>query len=277
MRRKCLLLKLKHPIPNPMHIATWNVNSVKSRITHLVQYIRDYAPDVLLLQELKCQTEDFPYMEIEELGYNVAAHGQKSYNGVAILSKYPIEDVITLLPGDANDDQARYIEAVISTSGKALRVASIYVPNGQSPDSEKFPYKLRFFERLHAHIRTLLRHEEILVLGGDYNVAPEAIDVFDPKSLNGTTCFHPEERARFRSLLHLGLTDAYRATNDNTQHFSWWDYRGSGWEHNKGMRIDHLLLSPGAADLLQSSDIMDITRGWEKPSDHAPVVCEIKI
>lgn len=260
-----------------LNIATWNVNSVKSRLPHLVKYLTEYKPDVVLLQELKCVTDAFPYMEIEDLGYNVAAHGQKTYNGVAILSKYPIDDVTTTLPGDESDEQARYIEAVISLNNKAIRVASVYVPNGQAPNSDKFAYKMKFFDRLYDHINKLLTYEEAFIIGGDYNVAPTAIDVYDPKSLEGTVCFHPDEREKLRKILYLGLTDAFRAANDNTQQFSWWDYRGSGWQYNKGMRIDHLLLSPQAADLLQTSEVISDVRGWEKASDHAPVACNLSL
>lgn len=259
-------------------IATWNVNSVKSRLSHLVEYLRsDEAPDVLLLQELKCMTEAFPYMEVEDTGYNVAVHGQKTYNGVAIISKHPIEDVIKKLPGDDSDQQARYIEAVISLDNSAIRVASIYVPNGQSPDSDKFQYKMKFFDRLYAHTQELLKYDEALVLGGDYNVAPSPIDVYDAKALDGTTCFHIDERNKFRSLIGLGLTDAYRAVNDNKQQFSWWDYRGGSWQNNKGMRIDHLLLSPEAADLMTMSNVFTELRNKEKPSDHTPVWCELNV
>ena len=257
-------------------IATWNVNSVKSRLSHLVDYLRsDDAPDVLLLQELKCMTEAFPYMEVEDTGYNVAVHGQKTYNGVAIISKYPIEDVLKGLPGDDLDEQARYIEAVISLDNSAIRVASIYVPNGQSPDSDKFQYKMKFFDRLYNHTQNLLKHDEALILGGDYNVAPSPIDVFDPSRLEGTVCFHADERKKLRALTGLGLTDAYRAVNDNKQQFSWWDYRGGSWQNNKGMRIDHLLLSPEAADLMTDSDVFTPLRDKEKPSDHTPVWCQL--
>lgn len=259
-----------------IRIATWNVNSVKSRLAHLLDYLKsDEAPDILLLQELKCMTEAFPYMEVEDAGYNVAVHGQKTYNGVAILSKYPIDEVVKGLPGDDEDDQARYIEAVISLDDKAIRVASIYVPNGQSPDSDKFQYKMKFFDRLYKHAQTLLEYDEILILGGDYNVAPSPIDVYDHEALNGTTCYHIDERKKFRSLLGLGLTDAYRVANDNTQQFSWWDYRGGSWQQNKGMRIDHLLLSPEASDAMKSAGVTLEPRKKEKPSDHTPVWCEV--
>lgn len=261
-----------------LRIATWNVNSVKSRIGHLLDVLRaDNAPDILLLQELKCQDDAFPYMEIEDAGYNVAVHGQKTYNGVAVLSKFPIDETTKGLPGNNEDLESRYIECVISLPQTAIRVASVYVPNGQEPYSEKFKYKMAFFERLYAHAEKLLEYNEMLVIGGDYNVAPTNIDVFDPKSLEGTTCFHPEERKRYRALLGLGFTDAYRAINPQTQGFSWWDYRAGSWQHNKGMRIDHLLLSPQAADVTFASDIDLIPRDKEKPSDHTPAWCELKI
>ncbi len=267
-------------------IATWNVNSVKSRISHLLEVLRsEDAPDIILLQELKCQDDAFPYMEIEDAGYNVAVHGQKSYNGVAVLSKFPIDEVAKGFKSStsptAHDPlflaDSRYIECVISLPKTAIRVASVYVPNGQEPYSEKFQYKMEFFERLYDHMQNLLQYDEMVVIGGDYNVAPAPIDVFDPKGLEGTTCFHPEERKRFRALLGLGYTDIYRTINPNAHGFSWWDYRAGSWQHNKGMRIDHLLLSPQAADKAIASDIDLIPRDKDKPSDHTPVWCELKI
>jgi exodeoxyribonuclease-3 len=258
-----------------MKIATWNVNSVRARLPHVQDWLKEAAPDVLLLQELKCVTEAFPYMEIEDLGYNVAAHGQKTYNGVAILSKHPIEDVITTLPGDETDEEARYIEAVIDGGDKVVRVASIYLPNGGEPDGPRFPYKLKFIERLREHAKELLTYDEMLILGGDYNVAPDPIDVHDPQKLDGTTCYHPDERERFRGIMHLGFTDVWRAKHPHAQHFSWWDYRGGGYQNNTGMRIDHLLASPEAADRITNAEIDEAPRGKEKASDHAPVWCEI--
>ncbi len=256
-------------------IATWNVNSIKSRLEHLSGWLRDGAPDILLLQETKVIDDAFPHMEIEELGYNLAIHGQKTYNGVAILSKYPIDEVITGLPGDEADEQARYIEAVISLDNGALRVASIYVPNGQSVGSDKFAYKMRFFERLHAHAKTLLSYDETLVLGGDYNVAPAPIDVYDAEKLEGSVCYHPDERAKLRALLHLGLYDAYRVTHPTERQFSWWDYRGGAYQRGHGLRIDHLLLNAQATDRLHSAQIEESLRQKDKPSDHAPVICEL--
>ncbi len=244
-----------------MRIVTWNVNSIKARLPHLLAFLAAKSPDIVLLQETKCIDDNFPRMELEELGYNLAFHGEKSYNGVAILSKYPLEDVQRGLSGADDDTQARYIEAVVSlppnsgNSGQALRVASVYVPNGQSPDSEKFPYKLRFLERLKAHAELLLTYEEMLVIGGDYNVAPYPIDIYDPIRLDGTTCYHPEERTRLRALLHMGLFDAYRLLHPEGGHYSFWDYRAGALANNLGYRIDYHLLSPQAADRIRACTI----------------------
>lgn len=254
-----------------MKITTWNVNSVRPRLTHLIAFLQEEQPDVLCLQELKCERDKFPFMEIEELGYQCAVHGQKTYNGVAILSKYQLDDIVTTFDGDPNTEQSRYIEAVVNLPHGAVRVASIYVPNGQAPDSDKFTYKLAFLDALHAHIQTILRYREVLVLGGDYNIAPEAIDVYDPKSWDGQVCFHPEERKRFRELTNLGLYDAWRTKHPHETAYSWWDYRGDAFRFDKGLRIDHLLLSPEAIDKMSDAIIHRTTRDQEKPSDHAPV------
>lgn len=260
-------------------IATWNVNSVKSRLSHLLEYLKsEHAPDVLLLQEIKCVDDAFPYMEVEDCGYNVAVHGQKTYNGVAILSKYPLEDVIKGLPGNTEDDQARYIEALVLANEQVIRVASVYVPNGQSPDSDKFQYKMRFLNNLREHAKQLLSYEEKLVIGGDYNISPNAeMDTYDPKHLEGTVCCHPDERKQFRALLGLGLFDAFRMQHADIQKFSWWDYRAGAWQHNKGLRIDHLLLSPQAVDSQHDCDIEMEPRSKQKPSDHTPVWVKLAI
>jgi exodeoxyribonuclease-3 len=260
-------------------IASWNVNSVKSRLHQLLPWLREAGPDMVLLQETKTVDHGFPAMEIEELGYHLALSGQKSYNGVAILSKLPLEDVTRALPCLENipDEEARYIEAVACGEGVALRVASVYVPNGQSTGSEKFPYKLRFLDRLRAHMRQRLELEEIMLLGGDFNVAADPIDLYDPVGLEGTICYHPEERKRFHSLLHLGLTDAFRALHPQEKAFTWWDYRARGFDAQKGLRIDYLLASPQAADRMTDCRILEKMRGGEKPSDHAPVLCTIEV
>ncbi len=260
-----------------LSIVTWNVNSIKSRLHLLLPWLKETTPDVVLLQETKTVDDAFPRMEIEDLGYNIALFGQKTYNGVAIFSRLPLEDIRIGLPGDDSDMEARYIEAVVSTKDGAVRVASAYVPNGQSPDSDKFQYKLRFLARLKAHMQELLKLEEAFVIGGDYNVAPAPIDVYDPASLDGTVCYHPLEREALYSILHLGMYDAFRTLHPHKQTFSWWDYRSAGFETGKGLRIDHLLLSPQATDRLVSCEVLQNLRGLEKPSDHAPVICALKM
>lgn len=258
-------------------IATWNVNSVKPRLTHLLDWLKSDAPDIVLLQEIKCVNEAFPAMEIEELGYNIALHGQKTYNGVAILSKFPLEDVRRGLPGNEADPQARYIEAVVPIAGSVVRVASVYVPNGQSADSEKFPYKLAFLEHLYTHLKELLTYQEKLVIGGDYNIAPDDIDVHDPTLWQGSVLTHDEVRKQFRRMKHLGLHDAFRTLHPDAKDYSWWDYRAGGFARNHGLRIDHLLVSAQAADVLTECTIVRELRTLEKPSDHAPVVVFISI
>lgn len=254
-----------------MKIATWNVNSIKVRLPHLLSWLTNTKPDIVLLQELKCNNESFPRDELEDLGYNLAIHGQKTYNGVAILSKFPIDDFTTILPNDPEPTQARYIEAVISVHKSAIRVASVYVPNGGEINSEKFEHKLKFYDALKSHLQHLITLDEAIIIGGDYNVAPDDIDVYDPVILANSTCFSQIERQKFKQLLRLGYNDAFRLTNKNSQEFSWWDYRAGSWHKNHGMRIDHLLLSPEATDLLKSSEIEISLRKLEKTSDHAPV------
>jgi exodeoxyribonuclease III len=254
-----------------MKIATWNVNSVKARLPHLLDWLKAAQPDVALLQELKCLDEAFPRLEIEDLGYNCAVVGQKSYNGVAVLSKRPLEDLLEGLPGDKQDTQARYLEATVD----GVRVASIYLPNGNPVASDKYPYKLAWMGRLEAHVRERLALEEALVLGGDYNVAPADEDVYDPKRFKDDALCRPETRRAFRRLLNLGLTEAFRALHPEPHVYSYWDY-GRAFEHDEGLRIDHFLLSPQAADRLTSCEIDRSPREREKPSDHAPVVVELR-
>ncbi len=255
-----------------MKIATWNVNSIKVRIHHVVEWLKEVGPDVLLLQELKATKEAFPYSELEDLGYNVAVVGQKTYNGVGILSRDPIEIEQHALPGNPSDEQARYIEALIGT----IRVASIYLPNGNPIDSEKFNYKLEWMDRLQTHARTLLEYEEAIVLGGDFNVCPTDDDVYDPDGFAGDALCHPESRSRFRMLCHLGYTDALSVLNPQIGAYSFWDYQAGCWNKDQGLRIDHLLLSPQATDRLRISSIDKGPRGQDKPSDHTPVWCELE-
>ncbi|MXQ14115.1 exodeoxyribonuclease III [Microvirga makkahensis] len=260
-----------------MRIATWNVNSIKQRLDHLATFVRSAEPDVLCLQELKCVDESFPRAEVEALGYNVVTHGQKTYNGVAILSKSPLEDVRRGLPGDESDEQARYLEGVLSTSAGVVRVASIYLPNGNPIGTQKFDYKLAWMDRLNAHARRLLALEESLILCGDYNVIPEPEDAANPGSWASDALFQPESRGKFRELLNLGFADALRACSDQPGLYSFWDYQAGAFQRNNGIRIDHLLLSPQAQDRLRSASIRKEVRGWDKPSDHVPVMVDLDI
>jgi exodeoxyribonuclease-3 len=259
-----------------MRIATWNVNSINARLPTVLAWFESAAPDVACLQEIKCVDEKFPAEAFERLGYNVATHGQKTYNGVALLSKTPLEDVRRGLPGDPADDQARYIEAV--TGGRTpIRVGGIYLPNGNPVGSEKFPYKLSWMARLNAHARALLALEEPLVLAGDYNVIPGPDDVYDPAAWVGDALYQPQSRSAFRALKWLGFTDAYEAADGAPGGYTFWDYQAGAWPRDHGIRIDHLLLSPLAADRLAGVTIHRDTRGGEKPSDHVPVVAALDL
>ncbi|WP_375457908.1 exodeoxyribonuclease III [uncultured Enterovirga sp.] len=261
-----------------MLIATWNVNSVKQRLEHVLRFLDEARPDVLCLQELKATDEAVPALEIEAKGYNLAVHGQKAFNGVAILSRFPLSDIRRGLPGDPEDIQSRYIEALVSApSGRVARVASIYLPNGNPTGTDKYSYKLRWMERLAGHAAGLLRLEEPLVLAGDYNVIPDARDVSNPEAWVEDALFRPETRSAFRRLLGLGLTEAVRACDDKPGLYTFWDYQAGAWQKNKGIRIDHLLLSPQAADRLTGTEIHRHTRSWDKPSDHVPVSVTLDI
>ncbi|HLY55946.1 MAG TPA: exodeoxyribonuclease III [Stellaceae bacterium] len=252
-----------------MKIATWNVNSLKVRLANVIAWVEAARPDVLALQEIKCQTAEFPYFEIEALGYKAVVLGQKSYNGVALLSSLPPEDVRIGLPGDDGDAQARYVEARYGR----VRVASIYLPNGNPVDSEKYPYKLAWIERLRRHAAELLTTESPFVLAGDYNVCPTDDDVYDPVGWRNDALCRPESRRGFRALVNLGLTDAFRVFHAEPHRYSFWDYQGGAWYRDEGLRIDHLLLSPQAADRLVDCDIDRGPRGQDKASDHTPVWC----
>ncbi|UCH72672.1 MAG: exodeoxyribonuclease III [Rhodospirillales bacterium] len=255
-----------------MKIATFNVNSIKARLPRVLEWLKEAAPDVALLQETKCIDDAFPALEIEDLGYNVLTHGQKTYNGVALLSKRPIEDAACSLPGDRTDEQARYVEATVGD----LRIASIYLPNGNPVESDKYPYKLAWMDRLIRHVRDrLLPSEQPFVLGGDYNVIPADLDVYNPKAWAEDALFRHETRSKFRALIHLGLTEAWRALHAESA-YTFWDYQGGRWSRDEGLRIDHFLLSPGAADRLEACEIDRGPRGRDKASDHTPVWCEIR-
>ncbi|EIM75347.1 exodeoxyribonuclease III [Nitratireductor aquibiodomus RA22] len=260
-----------------MKIATWNINGVKARIDNLLHWLEESSPDIACLQEIKSVDELFPREPIEALGYHVETHGQKGFNGVALLSKMRFDEVNRGLPGDDGDEQARFIEGVFSTDRGALRVVSLYLPNGNPVDSEKFPYKLGWMERLEKWSVERLKLEEPLVLAGDYNVIPEPEDAKNPDAWVGDALFRPESRQAFRRLGALGFTDALRAVNQDDGIYTFWDYQAGAWQKNNGIRIDHLMLSPEAADHLGSVTVEKHTRGWEKPSDHVPVVLDLKL
>lgn len=254
-----------------MRIVIWNVNSINQRLPLLLQWLQSHAPDVVMLQELKCMDEKFPRAEIEAAGYSFEVFGQKSWNGVAILSRHAISDVMRGLPGDDSDEQSRYIEATVN----GVRVGCIYLPNGNPVDSEKYPYKLSWMDRLAEHAKTLLAQEIPFVLGGDYNIIPEARDCHDPAVWADDALFRLESRKKFRALLNLGLTEALRAVNDNAGEYTFWDYQAGAWPRNHGIRIDHFLLSPQAADRLKNCTIDREPRSWDKASDHVPVILEL--
>jgi exodeoxyribonuclease-3 len=260
-----------------MKIATWNINGVKGRLEGAVTWLKETSPDVACFQEIKSVDEGFPAQAFEDLGYNVAVHGQKGFNGVAILSKQPFDEVaVRGLPGDDGDAHARYIEVVVArNAGGVVRVGNLYLPNGNPIGTDKFAYKLAWMKRLHARTQGLLELEEPLLLVGDYNVIPEPADAKNPGAWVEDALFQPESRSAFRSLLNLGLTDVVRACHPGPGIFTFWDYQAGAWQKDHGIRIDHVLASPQAADLVVNAGIDRFTRGWEKPSDHVPVWVEL--
>ena len=253
-----------------MRIATWNINGVRARQAVLLKWLDDVKPDIVGLQEIKIIDEDFPRLEIESMGYNVETFGQKSWNGVALLSKYRFDEVHRGLPGDDGDEQSRLIEGVFSTETGSVRVCNIYLPNGNPVKSEKFPYKLGWMDRLTTFLEQRLALEEPFLLMGDFNIIPTRHDATTPDRWVNDALFVPESRRRFRTLLNLGLTDAVRAVTSEPS-YTFWDFKTFGWERKDGIRIDHLLLSPQLADRLEDVIIHSDVRGWEKPSDHVPV------
>jgi exodeoxyribonuclease-3 len=260
-----------------VRIATWNVNSIKQRVDIVQGWLKTRQPDLVALQEIKCVDDAFPRSAFEDAGYNVAIHGQKTFNGVAILSRLPLDEVNVRLPGDEDDVQARFIEVVVSTRGGALRFASLYLPNGNPPDTEKYGYKLAWFDRLIAHARQRLALEEPFILAGDYNVIPDPRDARDIAQWTSDALYLPPTRARLRTLANLGFTDALRASSDEAGLYSFWDYQAGAWQKNNGIRIDHLMLSPEASDRLTACGIDKEVRALDKPSDHVPVWADLRL
>lgn len=258
-----------------MKLATFNINGIKARIEALPAWLAEAKPDVVCLQEIKSVDEGFPRDLFEGMGYRVETHGQKSFNGVAILSRLPLEDITRGLPGDDTDEQARWIEATVIAPKAAIRVCGLYLPNGNPAPGPKYDYKLAWMARMEARVRSLLDTEQPLAFCGDYNVIPQAEDAAKPDAWVTDALFLPETRAAYRRILNLGLTEAFRTREPRPGHYSFWDYQAGAWERNNGIRIDHLLLSPQCADLLLDAGIDKGVRGGEKPSDHVPVWVEL--
>ncbi len=255
-----------------MKLVSWNVNSIKARHDHVVRFLTESAPDVLMVQELKGL--EFPKVDFQALGYNVVEATQKSYNGVAIFAKHDIDLIHDHLPGDETDEQARYLEADIN----GVRVIDIYLPNGNpvAVDSEKFPYKCGWMDRLLTRVKQLRADKIPFVIGGDFNIIPTGKDCYDPKAWEGDALFHPDSLKRFRALLNQGLTDAFRVFNQQAEQYTFWDYQRGAWQRNHGIRIDHFLTSPQITDCMLNCWVDKEPRGWERPSDHTPIVLELK-
>ncbi|MEM1301573.1 MAG: exodeoxyribonuclease III [Pseudomonadota bacterium] len=257
-----------------MKIASFNINGVKARIDALTAWLDDTQPDVAILQEIKSVDEAFPRALFEERGYNVETHGQKGFNGVAILSKLPLEDVTRGLPGDDSDEQARWIEATV-VGKRAIRLCGLYLPNGNPAPGPKFDYKLAWMERLRQRAQALLDAEEPALMAGDYNIIPQAEDAKTPSEWQEDALHRPEAREAWRRIVNLGFTEAFRATTQGPGHYSFWDYQAGAWDRDNGIRIDHFLLTPQCADLLQTCVIEKEVRGGAKPSDHVPIYVEL--
>tara|TARA_B100000780_G_scaffold55240_1_gene34712 strand:+ start:587 stop:1366 length:780 start_codon:yes stop_codon:yes gene_type:complete len=253
-----------------MKIATFNINGIKARIEALTVWLQEAQPDVVLLQEIKSVDENFPREHFEDLGYRVETHGQKSFNGVAILSKLPLEDIVRGLPGDDTDEQARWIEATVI--GKLpIRVCGLYLPNGNPAPGPKYDYKLDWMRRLRLRAQQLIEAEEPALMAGDYNIIAQPEDAAKPQAWVFDALYLPQSRAAFRDIMNLGFTEAFRSRNAGPGHYSFWDYQAGSWQRNNGIRIDHFLLTPNCADLLIECEIDFSIRGRDKPSDHVPV------
>ena len=259
-----------------MKIASFNINGIKARTPALISWLKASNPDVVLLQEIKSVDEAFPKEMYEDLGYNVETHGQKSFNGVAILSKYPLREIDRGLPGDESDEQARWIEATICASCE-IKVCCLYLPNGNPLPGPKYDYKLAWMDRLYLKAQELLRSEQTILMAGDFNIIPQAEDAASPEVWTNDALFKIESRTKFRKILNLGFLDAFRACNEGPGHYSFWDYQAGAWDRNDGIRIDHFLLSPNCSDLLTDCKIDSSIRALEKPSDHVPIWIKLNL
>ncbi len=258
-----------------MKVASYNINGVRARIPRVLQWLDESRPDVAMLQEIKCVDEQFPRQEFEDRGYSVEIHGQKSFNGVAILSKPPLEDVQKGLPGDDGDTQARWLEATV-LGDVPVRVCCLYLPNGNPAPGPKYDYKLAWMERLRNRAGDILAMEEASLLAGDFNVIPQAEDAETPEAWEQDALYLYETRRAWRRIVNLGFTDALRARSQQPSTYTFWDFQRGAWERNDGVRIDHILLTPQCADLLTDCQIDRHVRGWERPSDHVPIWAELR-
>ncbi len=259
-----------------LKIFSWNVNSINARLENIIKLIEVYNPDVLLLQEIKAEEHKVPQTILEDLGYNIKISGQKSYNGVAILSKYRVEEVI-IKEFEGAPNEARYIEGLINVNSKCVRIASVYVPNGQAVISEKFSSKLSFLYDLNQYLRAI-KNDEMFFIGGDFNVAQDAIDLFDPVKSKNHLGFHDRERELIDKIIDGGFKDTLRQLHPTQQIFSWWDYRDrNSFKSNRGWRIDYILSSPSCERVIVAAGVAIETREWVRPSDHAPVFCEVAL
>lgn len=259
-----------------MKLATFNINGIKARAQALPDWLDEARPDVALLQEIKSVDEAFPRELFEDRGYNVETHGQKGFNGVAILSKLPLEDVRRGLPGDDSDEQARWIEATV-VGKTALRICGLYLPNGNPAPGPKYDYKLAWMERMYARASELMAAEEPALMAGDYNVIPQPEDAARPEAWEDDALYRPETRAAYRKIVNLGFTEAFRARTQGPGHYSFWDYQAGAWNRDDGIRIDHVLMTPQCADLMVDCGIDKQIRGREKPSDHVPVWVDLDL
>ena len=258
-----------------MKIATFNINGIKARAQALPDWLDAFQPDVVLLQEIKSVDEGFPRELFEERGYNVEVHGQKSFNGVGILSKLPLEEVTRGLPGDDDDEQARWIEATVVGDHEAVRLCGLYLPNGNPVPGPKYEYKLAWMARMQARAEALLAEEMPFLMAGDYNIIPQAEDAARPDAWREDALFRLESREAYRRILNLGLTEAFRTRDPRPGQYSFWDYQAGAWNRNDGIRIDHFLMSPAVADMMTDAGIERDVRGLDKPSDHVPVWVEL--
>jgi len=260
-----------------MKIATWNVNSINARIDHLILFIKNNNLDIILLQELKCINEMFPYKQLENIGYNCYVNGQKAWNGVAILSKKKLNINNLKIPTYIDDQQSRYLETEIKINNikKKIKLICIYLPNGNPIESEKFDYKIIWMKKFNTYIKELYENNVPIIIGGDFNVIPNDDDVYNPENFKNDACAHPKTREQFRVLLNLGLTDVASCFMEGTSNWTFWGYRGGSWEKGNGLRIDHFLTSPEITDEIISANVNRKIRGLEKASDHAPLIIEL--